>query len=164
MTLYWLNVTLHLLAAFLWLGGMFFLAAVGAPVLREVDPPALRARLFERIGVRFRTVGWIAIAVLIATGLGNLGLRGLLDWNTLGSGEFWGGRYGRVLAWKLGLAAAMVGISAVHDFVEGPRASRLPPGSPEAIRARRRSAWLARLNAALGIALVFVAVRLARGG
>ncbi|MDX1624293.1 MAG: CopD family protein [Gemmatimonadota bacterium] len=162
--LYWANVTVHLLAAMVWLGGMFFLALVGAPVLRGVDPPSLRARLFQRIGVRFRAVGWIAIAVLLATGVANLAFRGLLSWNALASGEFWGSRYGTTLAWKLALVAAMVGISAVHDFVEGPRAARLPPGSSEAIRARRRSAWLARINAGLGLALVYVAVRLARGG
>ena len=34
--LYYLSVTLHLLAALSWLGGIFFLALVGAPVLRAV--------------------------------------------------------------------------------------------------------------------------------
>jgi hypothetical protein len=38
------------------------------------------------------------------------------------------------------------------------------PGSPEALAARRRAAWLARINAGLGVVLVVVAVRLARGG
>ena len=42
MTLYNLVVTLHVLAALFWLGGMFFLALVGAPVLRAVEPPELR--------------------------------------------------------------------------------------------------------------------------
>ena len=40
---YHLNVFVHLMAALVWLGGMFFLAVVGAPVLRGVDPPRLRA-------------------------------------------------------------------------------------------------------------------------
>lgn len=162
--LYHLNVTLHVLAALLWLGGMFFLAVVGAPVLRTLDPPSLRAQVFRRLGERFRTVGWIAIGVLLVTGVANLGFRGLLSWDTLGDGAFWGGRYGTTLAWKLALVTAMIGVSFVHDFVEGPRASRHRPGSPESIRARRRSAWLARANAGLGLALVWVAVRLARGG
>src|SRR5689334_7333788 len=60
--IYLLNVTLHVLAAMLWLGGMLSLALVGAPVLRQVDPPALRAELFTRIGRRLRGVGWGAIA------------------------------------------------------------------------------------------------------
>lgn len=162
--LYHLNVTLHVLAALLWLGGMFFLAVVGAPVLRTLEPPSLRAQVFRRLGERFRVVGWIAIGVLIATGIGNLWFRGLLSWERLGDGAFWSGRYGTALAWKLALVLAMVAISFVHDFVEGPRASRQQPGSADSIRARRRSAWLARVNAGLGLALVWVAVRLARGG
>ena len=74
--IYLLNVTLHVLAAMLWLGGMFSLAIVGAPVLREVEPAALRAMLFTRIGRRLRGVGWGAIAVLIVTGIGNLAFAG----------------------------------------------------------------------------------------
>jgi copper resistance protein D len=57
-TLYYAAVTAHLLAALLWLGGMFFLGVVGAPVLRRVEPPALRQRLFHELGTRFRSVGW----------------------------------------------------------------------------------------------------------
>jgi putative copper export protein len=37
-TPYYINVTIHVLAAMLWLGGMFFLGAVGAPVLRTIEP------------------------------------------------------------------------------------------------------------------------------
>lgn len=160
MTLYLLNVTLHLLAALLWLGGMFFLAAVGAPVLRKVEPPALRAELFRKLGEQFRTVGWIAIAVLVLTGFGNLYFRGLLRWDP----GFWGSGYGQTLAWKLGAVAVMITISALHDFVFGPAASRLEPGSAPALALRRRAALLARVNAGVGLVLVFVAVRLARGG
>ncbi len=162
--LYLASVTVHLLAAMLWLGGTFFLAAVGAPVLRRVEPPALRADLFRRLGARFRAVGWFAIGLLLVTGVLNLKLRGLLDADILSDAEFWRRPYGRMLGWKLALVAAMISLSAVHDFVVGPRASRLAPGSPEALAARRRAAWLARINAALGVALVAVAVRLARGG
>jgi uncharacterized membrane protein len=162
--LYLASVTIHLLAAMLWLGGTFFLAAVGAPVLRRVEPPALRADLFRRLGARFRVVGWFAIGILLATGVLNLSLRGLLDADMLTDAAFWGGPYGRILGWKLALVAAMTSLSAVHDFVLGPRASRLAPDSPEALAARRRAAWLARINAALGVALVAVAVRLVRGG
>jgi uncharacterized membrane protein len=54
---YYLNVTIHVLAAMLWLGGMFFLGVVGAPVLRAIDPPPLRQRLFQELGTRFRRVG-----------------------------------------------------------------------------------------------------------
>lgn len=164
MSLYHLNVTLHVLAALLWLGGMFFLAVVGAPVLRKVEPPALRAELFRKLGVQFRNVGWAAIGVLLVTGTLNLWFRGVLDWTTLGSASFWALPYGRALAWKLGAVATMLVVSGVHDFVLGPRASNARPGSPEALRDRRWAALLARFNAIVGLVLVIAAVRLARGG
>ena len=44
---------------------LIFLGVVGAPVLRRVEPPALRQRLFHELGLRFRTVGWWAVAVLV---------------------------------------------------------------------------------------------------
>lgn len=161
---YFLNVSIHLLAALLWLGGMFFLAVVGAPVLREVDPPSLRARLFQRLGERFRSVGWWSIGVLVATGVANLHFRGILDPAVLGSADFWSAPYGRALAWKLVAVTAMIVVSAVHDFWLGPAAEAAGRGDPRAGTMRRWASWLARLNAALGLVVVLAAVRLARGG
>jgi uncharacterized membrane protein len=163
-SLYYLNVTIHVLTALFWLGGMFFLAVVGAPVLRAVEPAELRADLFRRLGERFRLVGWIAIGVLVVTGLANLHFRGQLALPVLLSGSFWGTSYGHALAWKLGAVAAMIVVQALHDFVLGPAASRRAPGTPEAIMLRRRAALLARSSAVLGIIVVLAAVRLARGG
>lgn len=162
--MYFLNVTIHVAAAMLWLGGMFFLAVVGGPVLRDVEPAALRAALFQRLGERFRTVGWLCIIVLLATGVGNLYFHGVLHSDVLLSAAFWHTPFGRTLAWKLVAVLAMLIVSAVHDFVLGPAASRAVPGTPQAIRARRQAAWLARINALLGIIVVIAAVRLARGG
>jgi uncharacterized membrane protein len=160
--LYLLNVTLHLLAALVWLGGMFFFALVGAPLLRTVEPPGLRGRLFHLIGVRFRTVGWACIGVLLATGVLNLWFRGQASREVLGAASFWASPYGRALGAKLAAVTAMVLVSAFHDFVDGPRSVRLAPGSPEAARARRRAALLGRLNALIGVLVVILAVRLAR--
>jgi uncharacterized membrane protein len=163
--LYYASVTVHVLAALLWLGGMFFLGAVGAPVLRAVEPPALRQRLFHELGLRFRAVGWWAIAALVLTGVVNLHYRGWLAWDgVLASGAFWRSGVGRALAAKLAAVAVMLVVSAVHDFALGPAAGRLVPGSPAALAARRRAALLARVNALLGVVVVIAAVRLARGG
>jgi len=160
---YYLSVTLHVLAALLWLGGMFFLAAVGAPVLRAVEPPALRQELFQRLGLKFRTLGWVAVAVLVTTGVINLHYRGWLSGAVLGSGAFWATPVGHALAWKLAAVTAMIVASAVHDFALGPAAGRAPVGSPEALRLRRRAALVARTNALLGLIVVLAAVRLVRG-
>lgn len=163
--LYYANVTIHVLAAMLWLGGMFFIGVVGAPLLRAIEPPALRQRLFQELGTRFRRVGWWSIAVLVTTGIVNLYYRSWLHWHgVLGSADFWRTGVGHALAAKLFAVSAMVTISAIHDFVQGPRADRATPGSPAAIAFRKRAALYARLNAILGVLLVIAAVRLARGG
>ena len=162
--LYYINVTVHLLAALLWLGGMFFLAVVGAPALRAIESPALRQQLFQELGVRFRAVGWWAIGVLVVTGIMNLHYRGWLRWHgVLDSAAFWRTAAGQSLGLKLTAVIAMIVVSAVHDFWIGPMAGKLPPGSAEAAAARRAAALLARINAVLGLVVVVAAVQLARG-
>ena len=162
---YYAAVVVHVLAALFWLGGTFFLGLVGAPVLRAVEPPALRQQLFQALGQRFRTAGWIAIAVLVGSGLWLLQLRGLLHWSgALGSLAFWATPFGLALAVKLAAVTVMIASSAVHDFVLGPAAGRAVPGSAQALLLRRRAALLARGGALLGLVIVLAAVRLARGG
>lgn len=161
---YFINVTLHVFAAILWLGGMFFFALVGAPVLRRVDDLALRRDLFRALGEQFRRVGWAALGVLLVTGTLNLWFRGMLTWEVLGSDVFWSGRYGTALAWKLGAVAAMLVIQGVHDFRVGPASSSAYAASTTAAVLRRRAAWLARLSAVAGVVIVVAAVRLARLG
>ena len=163
-TPYHLSVTVHLLAALLWLGGMFFLAVVGAPVLRRVEPPELRATLFQRLGERFRLVGWGAIGVLLVTGTLNLHYRGMLSAELWADPVFRASPLGHALGWKIAAVVTMLVVSITHDFLLGPAASRLDPGSQAAATARRWAAWLARANAIVGIVVVVAAVRLARGG
>lgn len=163
--MYLTAVTLHVLAALFWLGGMFFLGVVGAPALRKVEPPELRQQLFHALGLRFRNAGWVAIVVLVTTGIIVLHERGLLRWEgVLGSAAFWGTPLGRALAVKLTAVTVMIVVSAVHDFVLGPAAGRVQAGTPAALAMRRKAAMLARVNALFGLVVVLAAVRLARGG
>jgi uncharacterized membrane protein len=162
--LYWISVSLHVLSAMLWLGGMLFLGIVGAPALRAVEPATLRQQLFHSLGVRFRSAGWAAIAVLVLTGFVNMHFRGLLQWSgVLDDSEFWATSVGHALAAKLVLVTIMLAVSAVHDFILGPAAGRVVAGSAEALHLRRRAALLARANALAGVLLVLAATRLARG-
>jgi copper resistance protein D len=163
--LYYVSVTVHVLAALLWVGGMFFLGVVGAPVLRQVEPPQLRQRLFHDLGLRFRGVGWWSIATLVLTGIANLYYRGWLQRDgVLADGAFWRTGVGHALAAKLAAVAVMLVVSFIHDFVLGPAAGQLVADSDAAAAARRRAALLARANAAVGVVVVIAAVRLARGG
>jgi hypothetical protein len=115
--------------------------------------------------VRVRGLSWCTIAVLVGTGMLNLRYRGWLAWDgALGTRAFWATATGHALAWKLGAAATMIGVSGMHDFVLGPRAGAAAPVSSEALALRTRAVWAARLNALAGVVLVIAAVRLARGG
>jgi copper resistance protein D len=181
MRLYHVLVFVHVLAALFWLGGMFFLAAVGAPALRRLESPELRARLFHELGVRFRNTGWTAILVLVVTGVWILHVRGVLRWELLSDPAWWSTAFGQALLWKLVLVAIMLTVGFVHDFVVGPMSSRAaavegggagtpgraaedPAGDERRRRLRRQAALLARGNAVAGILLVYWATRLARGG
>lgn len=159
---YWVIVIVHILSAMLWVGGMLFLAVVGAPALRTIEPQR-RRQLFRELGLRFRRVGNVAVALLIATGVLLLRYRGWLHWDgVLGDAAFWSTRAGVALAWKLAAVAVMLIVSALHDFVLGPAASRVDAGSSESERLRRRASLVARLSAVAGLVVVGAAVVLAR--
>lgn len=162
---YYVSVTVHVLAAMLWLGGMFFVGLVGAPVFRAIEPPALRQHVFHELGRRFRRMAWWTIGVLVVTEVVNVYYRGWRHWRgVLDSHQFWNTSAGHALAVKLSIVTLMITISAVHDYILGPRAGSAPPGSPAALAFRRRAAMLARVNAILGVLLVAAAVQLVRGG
>jgi putative copper resistance protein D len=135
---------LHLVAAITWIGGMLFVALVLVPIVRR-EEPALRTRLFHAVGVRFRTIGWIALSVLVATGLGNLWLHPYF----LRLPRF---------HWKLGLVALALALAVVHDFVLGPRAGR--PGAAPAVRVG--ASWIARINVLVVLVIVLLGLGLIR--
>ncbi len=136
---------LHVLAAITWIGGMLFITLVLVPVTRRLEDAALRARLVHAIGLRFRTVGWIALGVLVLTGLVNLWMRPFL----LASPRF---------QWKAGLVVLALILSAFHDFVLGPRAGA-PGADPSA---RVRASWVARVNVLVVLVIVLLGLSLLR--
>lgn len=155
-------VTLHVLSAMVWIGGVLFLALVGAPALRRVEPPELRARLFEEIGMRFRYVGWGAVTILLVTGTWIMQLRGWLAWGLLSNPDFWRGATGTALGWKLGLVTVMLVLSLWHDVALSPAKARELAQRPDGAAVRRRLVLLARLGGVAAIGVVIAAARLAR--
>ena len=155
-------VVVHVLAAIVWVGGVLFFALVGAPVLRTVEPPELRASLFDAIGRRFRHVGWWAVAVLLVTGPVLLAMRGWLSPDVLFRAEFWRTAAGTALAWKLALVVVMIALTAAHDVALDPRRARDAAGGAASERSRRRAVLMARFGALAAVAVVAVAARLAR--
>ncbi len=162
---YEVSVSLHILAACVWVGGMVFLALVVLPILRQPGYRSVAAPLIQAAGVRFRWVGWVALATLVATGVANLGFRGY-GWAQVRNGSAWQGWFGHTLAVKLILVAAIVVVSVVHDLVLGPRFTRLAgeqPDLPAARRLRRQAAWVGRVVLVLSIAVVVLGVALVHG-
>ena len=162
---YEIGVSLHILAACVWVGGMVFLAIVVLPILRQPGYRSIAVPLIQAAGIRFRWVGWMALGTLLLTGVANLGFRGY-GWTQVPDGSAWQGWFGHTLAVKLILVAAIVVIGAVHDLVLGPRFTRLAgeqPDLPAARRLRWQAAWIGRVVLLLSVAVVVLGVILVRG-
>lgn len=164
--LYFLSVWLHILAAIVWIGGMFFLVLVVVPWLRSGGGARMDAGAFLRdTGQRFRTVGWSCFGVLLVTGSFNLWVRGVRLSDFVSAAWLRSPFAHSVLA-KLLLFTLVLAVSGYHDFVIGPRATRViaqDPRSPEAARLRKSASRWGRVNALLALLLVAVAVSLVRG-
>jgi copper resistance protein D len=164
-TWYLFSVWLHILAATVWIGGMAFLGLVLVPVIRGRDFDGVRTALLYRTGMRFRWIAWTILVLLIGTGFLNLWFRGFV-WSDLWMGTLWRGAWGQTLAWKLALVGLVLVISAVHDFVLGPRATHLLDQYPDAARSkrlRRVASYAGRLLLFVALAIVALAVVLVRG-
>lgn len=163
--MYQLSVYLHIVAATVWVGGLLFLALVAVPAARQLPPPE-RARVTALLGRRFLPIAWGALAILVVTGVINLAYRGA-TWEGLLTGRLFGGAYGRVLGVKLILVVLTLGLSALHDFRIGPQARRLAQreraDAGGVLRLRRAATRIGRLNAAIALAIVALAVLLVRG-
>lgn len=165
-SLYLLSVWVHILAAAIWIGGLFFIVLVVVPWLRRGGEGAMDPAAFlSDTGKRFRAVGWICFGLLLVTGTFNLWVRGVTLAPLLDA-EWWSSPLGTAVALKLSVFFIVVVASAVHDFVLGPRATevmRTDPRSADAIRLRRQASLLGRLNGVLALVLVALGVVIVRG-
>ncbi len=73
-----IGLLFHILAAVVWVGGMFFAHFLLRPAAAVLDPPT-RIALWHRVLGRFFPVVWLCIALLLASGYGMIvaGVRGL---------------------------------------------------------------------------------------
>jgi len=117
--LYWLAISLHLLAATLWLGHMFIWSLIVGPAMKRIEPQETAALLRER-SLYGGGLGWYALIVLTATGWFMLYYRGIgLD--ELLRGDAIAGPQGAVLTAKLSMVLAMI----VYQAVFGHRPARV---------------------------------------
>jgi copper resistance protein D len=132
---------MHLLAAGAWLGGLPAFAWLVWRTRRARKPAwsdfAIRSTR------RFSVIGILSVGALLASGLVN-------SWYLLsGPGDLLSTDYGRLVAFKIGLFAAMVAIATVNRFYLTPRLPRAP-----ALRALQRNS-LAEI--ALGMCVLLFA-------
>ncbi|MBK6841137.1 MAG: CopD family protein [Gemmatimonadetes bacterium] len=112
--------------------------------------------------MRFRTVGWGAVILLLLSGTWLLWYRGWLAWSLLSSRAFWSAGVGLALGWKLGLVTLMLVLSLVHDVALSPSRARELDARPDGAAIRRRVVLLARFGAIAALGVVVAAVRLVR--
>ena len=60
-------VSLHILAAIIWIGGMFFAVLVLRPAAGPLEPPE-RLDLWRRVFARFFPWVWLSLVLLLGTG------------------------------------------------------------------------------------------------
>lgn len=164
--MYQLSVFIHIIAACVWVGGQLFMALVVVPALRGWTGPE-RARAFSALGLQFWLVGYVALGILVLTGVYNAGQRGV-RWSTLANSRFYDSEFGQVLTTKVALVLLVFLLSLVHDLKLGPASVKLlkqpEPANEALLRAyRRRASMLARLTMGLSLVIVFLAVALVRG-
>lgn len=163
-TLYVIFTWLHIIAATVWAGGMIFLTFALVPALRKLPDRKIGLELVRVTGRRFKVMGWIALVTLILTGFGNIWARGLM--HPLATADFWRFGFGKILGIKLALVVVTLLISALHDFLVGPRAvevMRRDPAAPAALRLRRLASAMGRANLLLALAIILCGVMLVRG-
>jgi putative copper export protein len=132
---------MHIVAACIWIGGQVTVAAI-IPLLRD------QGELARRVGRRYQTVAWPAFAVLIVTGVVNIGNAGL-HWSQLLDNSA-----GRTLVFKLVLVALSGLAAGVHSFLQAPRRVRSNGGSAVGSAVLGSISLVAALLAALyGVAI-----------
>lgn len=103
---YRLNIVLHILAAVLWLGHMFFWSVVVGPVTKRIEPPET-GLLLRQLSLRHGGLGWPALCLLVITGAAMLYHRGVTFRQVL-SGQLFLDSFGRGLGIKFFLVGCMV--------------------------------------------------------
>lgn len=160
MSVFWLGVvSVHVLSAVAWVGGMIFLSLVFAPLVRTPETSADSRALFRSAALRFRAVVWTAMALLLTTGPLLLAQRHVGLANP--------GTWPPIVTVKLSLLALLFLSTFAHDLVLGPRVSQIS-AIPASVRTpwermlMQSARWLPRFSLLLAAAVVVAGLALAR--
>lgn len=134
-----------------WLGGLLFQSHVLLPALTRDQNPGLGARLLRKA----RPATWVAIVLLLATGLHNL--------SRLSLSVLTETRVGTWLALKLFLVLVALMLSAHRDFGLVARFGREVDAGRDGARELRTIARIDRIVILLGAAALYLGLALSRG-
>jgi copper resistance protein D len=138
----------HLLAATVWVGGTVALVFVAVPPVQRLEGE-VRGRLLRDFGRRWRPIGWSALGVAAATGLGLAAYDHAFD--TAPASFDW------VLAVKGVLVGLLAAGAYLHDYVLGPGLARqIREGRPQSLRLLLTR--IGRANLAVTVALPVLGV------
>jgi len=143
---------IHIVFASLWIGGMLFMAIVLSPYVKKLP---LSTKIFQEVGKRYSIVGTvIGLPVLFITGVLNaVNLTGL-DFLTLIKSDLY---YATILKEKILFFAITVFLAVFHDFYLGPKANLSK-------RLKLITRIVGVINLAIGLIIIFLAVKLRVGG
>ena len=147
----------HLLAAIIWLGGIFYVIVVLMKSMNVIEPPE-RGKLFGAVGKRFMIISWICVIFILISGFKMTSGEVIFDFSTSKT---------IVLNIKILLFFVMLIIGLVMTFVIMPKMMKAAPKpgeppSPEFIKMQSLGPKLATVNLVLGI-LVIICVAALHG-
>ncbi|WP_297888012.1 CopD family protein [Sulfurihydrogenibium sp.] len=144
-------LTVHILTATLWIGGMLFMVFVLSPYVRALPNSV---EVFQRVGKRFSIIGtFIGLPILFITGIGNMHNFGITFYDLFNRTSL----YASTLHDKIHLFLLSFILALVHDLYFGPR-SHLN----EKFRVFTRIIGV--VNLIVGILIVYLAAKLRFGG
>ncbi len=152
-------VWIHLTAATFWIGGMLFLSLVAVPLLKKDPDPLSAQRGFINLAKRFRTLVWMALVLLVITGVILLPNHVNLFASP--------GNWPSVVLIKLTLVFLLIVVSLAHDRFIGPKVRTLKRKPPSELVfvdkiLLRLSPLIGRLTMLLGLAILFAAALVVR--
>jgi len=146
-------LTVHILVAAFWIGGMLFMVLALSPYVRKL-PEEVSVKAYQEVGKRYSFWGTvIGLPVLFLTGLYNMKTMGV----SLSDMFHFANPYAATLHHKIHLFGLTVILAVVHDFFVGPR-SHLSKKYKVAARI------IGVINLILGISIIYLAAKLRMGG
>jgi uncharacterized membrane protein len=145
-----LVVWLHLLGVVAWLGGVLYQTHVLLPLARRGE-----VGTFAEAARRQRPLAWIALALVVLTGLYNVTRLGPLE-RVMETGA------GLMLAGKFILVLILVAIAAQRDFTQLVRLHIALQTDTDPRPAVRAIAWLDRLAILLALAITYLGLAISR--